>query len=521
MSTSLVSSDRADVVFAVTGPPTDLPYTVMTFVDRWDGEGWVGESFLNSCLDSGDCWGEFGDDADRGSPRIGLNIDSTGVGPAEYVRLSGLDEGWYRLRKDMDIADGVASGEEVATAVFEVSDAVSAVAAPAPELGTDRLIVTPVVTGTGGSRMNATVTVSSAVVTPTLALYRYEAGAWRFVVDFTTFTAGARAGNTVDLRAPALPPGAYRLSSSSTRDTVVGRFWVSEEISSPVTCPGVPDLVELLGTDGEAFGEAAAPGGEVRPAFEQGGFHVQWESPESTVVYSNPVGGVRDLVGERTVAEGPVMLWYRDDAVEAWVQLPGCADEDPVTAGFTVTGGSEQENVTLALRLGRELARRENPDFAAATRTDCPGPDSPDPDTPNAVHDVWLYCRTSADQEPELVPVPTIFSPGDPIEAVIRRSLGDPWNGLESAIPVELRGAQTTVEINDGVLTIDWGWDFSVSPIDNLGTSTWSGRIIDQIAANAFQFEQIDAVDLGNLPFDHGGEFVYTREQWEQSQAEN
>ena len=87
-------------------------------------------------------------------------------------------------------------------------------------------------------------------------------------------------------------------------------------------------------------------------------------------------------------------------------------------------------------------------------------------------------------------------------------------------IPLELQWALSEIAIVDGLLTIDWDWDFAANPIDDLTTSNVSGRIIDQIAANAFQFDEIDAIDLGDLPLDLGGDSAYTREQWEQAQAE-
>ncbi|MEZ5166606.1 MAG: hypothetical protein R2695_08955 [Acidimicrobiales bacterium] len=86
-------------------------------------------------------------------------------------------------------------------------------------------------------------------------------------------------------------------------------------------------------------------------------------------------------------------------------------------------------------------------------------------------------------------------------------------------MPLELRASEADVGIEDGVLTINWDWDFAAHPIDNFSTSNVSGRYLDQIAANAFQFDEIDAIDLDVLCCGDW-EGLYTRDQWEQVQAD-
>ncbi|MEZ5166605.1 MAG: hypothetical protein R2695_08950 [Acidimicrobiales bacterium] len=108
------------------------------------------------------------------------------------------------------------------------------------------------------------------------------------------------------------------------------------------------------------------------------------------------------------------MLWYRADTVEAWVDLPACERQRPVVASFEVSGGEEYENAALALELGRALVERFNPDARATALAECPDLDSPDPDTPNAVHTVWYYCPDSAAGVERLVPVKTVFQSGRP-----------------------------------------------------------------------------------------------------------
>lgn len=522
LSTETVSSEGSDLIFVVLGPPDDdeiLEWYSAVVVDRWDGDEWQPVAEGGSCQDFWHCWGDLGD---RGASlveyRSRRQLLPSGVGYAEYIHLDGLDPGWHRLRQTID--------GELATGVFRVVEpgAMPVVPSLAP-VDEDALFVEPVLANPAG----ATLSVEPALAAPdnelgdvatTMRLDRFEGGQWVALLAFDT------PGTASEIRLPALAPGPYRVVRSRAPGAdLIGNLWVIDGGPNPVACHVLPSLEGLL-PEAAAFEGPRPPTTEVRGSFTPGGFRAEWTGADQTIRYSYPVGSVIDLVGERTVTEGPVMLWYQGfggepSTVEAWVQLPPCGDRDAVTAGFTVTGGNEQENVALALRLGRELARLENPDFATAPRTGCPGPDAPDPETPNAVHDVWLYCRTSADQESELVRVPTIFSPGDPIEAVIRRSLGDPWNGLESALPVELRGARPEIEIADGLLTIDWDWDFAANPIDNLTTSNVSGRIIDQIAANAFQFGEIDAIDLGDLPLEIDRPFIYTREQWERAQAED
>ena len=507
MSTDVVSRAGTDVTFAVVGPRIDGEVSgASTTLERWTGEEW--EAPPNAF---GYCGRDWTCALNEQSPAdVALQWDR-GVLGHETIRIAGLDDGWYRLAKTIE--------GEPATAVFRSTSAELGppIAPSQPWTGANpELEVRPVVVDRAGS----TLTLRHDYVDTNAALVDVRVEVWSAGEWSALLAVDATAGTELVL--PALPPGEYRVTAGG--GGLEARFWVADDISDSLACHTTIDLADLL-DDAAAFDGPVPPTVEMRSSFTPGGFRVEWTGADRTIRYSYPVGSVIDLVGERTVTEGPVMLWYQGfggepSTVEAWVQLPPCGDRDDVTAGFTVTGGTEQENVTLALRLGRELARLENPDFAAASRTGCPGPDAPDPETPNAVHDVWLYCRTSADQASELGRVPTIFSPGDPIEAVIRRTLSETWNGLESALPIGLRGAPTEIEIVDGVLTIDWGWDFAADPIDDLTTSNVSGRIIDQIAANAFQFDEIDAIDLGDLPLDLGGDSVYTREQWEQAQAE-
>lgn len=305
--------------------------------------------------------------------------------------------------------------------------------------------------------------------------------------------------------------------------SAAGRFWVDDDVSSTLDCAVLPTLDELLGDDATPFDGPVPPIDEMRSSFTPGGFRAEWSGAEQTIRYSYPVGSVIDLVGERTAQDGPVMLRYLggfDDTpstIEAWVQLPGCGDLDAVTAGFEVSGGSEQENVSLALRLGRALEEEHNPDWQPVVRTTCPGPDSPEPETPNAVHTVWMYCRTSPDEQPALVPVKTIFSPGASVEDVVRRGLYDPWNGLESAVPVELRGAPVTVDLVEGVLSIAWEWD----PELTAGPPLWEEadpRILDQIAVTAFGFAEVDAIEVPLLRPDHE---PFTRADWDQWKVAN
>src|SRR5690606_18104931 len=72
---------------------------------------------------------------------IGVSAPSGGVGPAEWLRIDGLEPGWYRLRKETH--EGV-----VATGHFAVVDepvALVDIGDPAQE----RLSLHPVVLGSG------------------------------------------------------------------------------------------------------------------------------------------------------------------------------------------------------------------------------------------------------------------------------------------------------------------------------------------------------------------------------------
>ncbi|MEQ8839610.1 MAG: hypothetical protein RIB98_01405 [Acidimicrobiales bacterium] len=518
LSTEAVSTDGSDVIFVVLGPSDVsevLEWDSAVLVDRWNGEDWQPVAEGGSCQDFWHCWGDLGE---RGASLVEYRerrqFLPSGVGYAEYIHLDGLDEGWHRLRQTID--------GELATGVFRVLEpaVMPAVASLAP-VGEDALFVEPVLASTAG----AVLTVKPAIAAPendlgevasTTRLDQWDGEEW---VELLTFDTPRL---TLEIQLPPLPPGPYRVVRGRTPGSdLIGNLWVIDGGPNPVACHVLPSLDALL-TNADDFDGPTPPTTELRPSFDVGGFRVQWDSPDTTIAYSYPMGSVIDLVGERYFQDGLLLLRPLGDAVEVWVELPGCGDPGTVTAGFLVSGGSEQQNVALAARLGRSLAQRWNVDGGTRIWEQCPDGESVISTPRNGVIlDVWMYCREVGDTDSRLVPVATNIISESVIESAIQRGLGGGWNGLESAIPLELQWALSEIAIIDGVLTIDWDWDFAADPIDDLTTSNVSGRIIDQIAANAFQFEEIDAVDLGDLPLDLGGDSVYTREQWEQAQAEN
>lgn len=507
MSTDVVSAAGTDVTFAVVGPPIDGEvWGAATLLEQWTGDTWQvpGNAFGYCGLDWTCSLGEQ-------SPADVVLVWEDGVLGHETVHIAGLDDGWYRLRKTIE--------GEPATAVFRsVSEDLGAAVAPTlPWQGAEGEIDTsPVVLDSQGSVLGVRFNYRDTnILLPRLDVERWENGSWRPLLSIDVGS-----GLPSEILLPAMPPGEYRIVAGE--DWSESRFWVADDISDRARCHTDLDLAALLGGEAAAFVGPQPPTAELRGSFRNGGFRAEWIGPDQTIRYSYPMGSVIDLVGERYFQDGPLLLRPLGDAVEVWVELPGCAGIGTVTAGFVVSGGSEQQDVSLAARLGRSFAQLWNADGGTPAWEQCPNGESVTSTPRNGVIlDVWMYCREVGDDDSRLVPVATNIISESPIESAIRRGLGGGWNGLESAIPLELQWSLSEITIADGVLTIDWGWDFAADPIDNITTSYWSGRIVAQIAANAFQFDEIDAIDLGDLPFEVDRPFVYTREQWEQSEADN
>lgn len=452
-----------------------------------------------------------------------MSVGDSGVGGAEALNVDEFEPGWYRI--------GRGNEDVVARGVFQVvADDEMPSGPPAPAVVADdeyAWAVSPPVIPTTGARVRASV-VGPAPEPNAIAVdqivERWTRDGWTGV-----FAMGTASGD-LSFVLPALPAGDYRMVPRGG-DAPVGRFWVSDGLAGEAVCPGIPDLDALVG-EATPFGTAVP--GDGRTDGQGGSFHVQWESDEAVVDYVLPAEDWRVARNHRVAGPGfeitdSVTAPGGGSSVEVRVFVDGgCAfDDSPIEfafarGSFIVSSADEQSNFVLARRLGAAFAERWGDVVEPTGRTRCPDGSTDDDRSESDVYrSVFMYCRRIGDAESVLAPVAVSFAGDGAPEAVVEGSLSDPWNGLETAIPIELRWADNTVALADGILTIDWGWDFAADPIGaEINSAHNAKRIVDQIAANAFQFEEVDSIDLGDLPLDVDQPFIYTREQWERAQVD-
>ena len=394
LSHDVVSTDGTDMTFAVVDPTkrAGILYGVLTAIDRWNGETWERVTTFGSCVDHWGCWGELPTDAEPSVDGLGL-LTIDGVGERERVRLEGLAEGWYRLRKEM-------LDEDEASGVFRVVDAVSlAETTPVEPLSDPMLRLNPPVLSTSGGSVR--VSVASAGRADTVPVgpivhARWDGATWieMFESEMPSLTVLSDFIVPVTLHLPGLSSGSYRAVDADGNEA---RYWVDADIPGGSDCQ-----TSLIQPFGSIDAGPRPPTESMRPTPLRNGWQAEWMLGDQTVRVSMPTGAVTDLLGERVVNDGAVTLWYRDDRVEAWIRLEACGGGGDRLLGLEVSGATEQENVSLALRLGHAIADRFGGVEIPVTRATCPDESTPAPETPNVVHDVWLFCRTDESGRPGL-----------------------------------------------------------------------------------------------------------------------
>lgn len=235
LSATDVPTAGADVAVQLVDPTlSGDTYGVAARVERWDGEQWVDPVHAALCTDFWGCPGEI-----RGSgavPDIGLSARS-GRGPLTWLRIEGLEPGWYRLSQ-------TANEGTVAAAPFRVREDAPA-QPPSDVTGNAHLAVEPPVRTTAMSSTGATVRLVVTGGMPesdgwqdgVVRVERWEDGGWRtgFVGGGLHLTPSTDPDQpdayTVDLG--PWPPGTYRLAIGTddvtAAPTLEGRFWVVDD----------------------------------------------------------------------------------------------------------------------------------------------------------------------------------------------------------------------------------------------------------------------------------------------------
>jgi hypothetical protein len=231
----------------------DATFGVAASVERWDGGTWTTVRRVSVCLAEWHCVGELQPaDAPLSYEAIGLAAAPGAVGPTEWLRVEGLEPGWYRLRQESN--EG-----EVATGTFEVvADDVPVI--PLGEVAATRLVARPAVIPPGGGRVEVTVSGYGDVGASTAALeaysetlsngvvvLRWDGSAWSSVIiPFVVLEPAEPSdrASTVVVDVPPLPVGTYLLGRSLANDAVVsGPLWVTDEAGQTATtlAPPPPD----------------------------------------------------------------------------------------------------------------------------------------------------------------------------------------------------------------------------------------------------------------------------------------
>lgn len=269
LSATDIPTAGADVAVQLVDPTrAGDTYGVAAQVERWDGERWVDPVHAALCTDFWGCTGEIG--GSGAVPDIGLSAES-GRGPLTWLRVEGLEPGWYRLSQ-------TANEGTVATASFRVGDDAAA-QPPSDVTGNAHLGVEPAVRTTAMSSTMATVRlvvheVTTGIPVPerwqdgVVRVERWEDGGWGtgFVGDGLQLTPSTDPDQpdayTVDLG--PWPPGTYRLAIGTddvtATPTLEGRFWVVDETGGTHSTTDTTAVAKTT-TSTSTTGTASKPAG--------------------------------------------------------------------------------------------------------------------------------------------------------------------------------------------------------------------------------------------------------------------
>ncbi len=318
-------------------------------------------------------------------------------------------------------------------------------------------------------------------------------------------------GENVATQDPTTVPGPSEAPASTTvpASTIAPSTTVPGSGPAAV-CPTIPGL-DGATVQGETLGAAvrATPADDpVVFGSDEGGAETLATSETFRVAAALPVRPVIDFVGERTAQEEPVLLWWAGDGrVEAWILAEGCD-----TLGISVTGGTRDQNAQAAAELALGVAGEAGLETTPEPATDCPEPQTEAEGAPM----LFFSCPfDDVDQIPRPVAPrdPFLETPEEALQALFDTS---PPAGWGTAVPLEMRGADVSVTVTDGVARLEVGYDFEAAPIGNFSTSAWALAYSNQLQATLFQFPEIEAIDFDTVCCgEWGGGDPVTRAEWE------
>lgn len=201
-------------------------------IDRWTDGGWAPFGTAVMCLDFWNCLGTITAEGETPFVRlIGLPVAPGGIGRTEWLRVEGLEPGWYRLRQ-------IANEGFEATGTFEVVDRKIDLV-PVGDVSEVRLSVYPALLspdggaatiallgGVGGDETPAGD--SSDQLTPSAELQHWAGDDWETLATVPVTPAPPGHPHAGVVEVPALSPGAYRVVRFLPDGKAVpGLFWVT------------------------------------------------------------------------------------------------------------------------------------------------------------------------------------------------------------------------------------------------------------------------------------------------------
>ncbi len=218
---SVLPPEGGEVTLIAADPTrSDTTYGVNGTVDRWDDGTW---QFHGGFTSSPASWGGTGaiypGEPNPPTRQIGLRVRDDGYGALEWLTVTGLSAGWYRI------------GHGTMYGLLEVRPG----AAKPPEMrptGPAFLVAARTVRPGQATDLRLDPTARGGGVPPGMRgqvlVEKLVGSGW---VALTSVTARDRPGKTAytsdfDVSLPALDPGVHRVTRDSTAGTVTGVFWV-------------------------------------------------------------------------------------------------------------------------------------------------------------------------------------------------------------------------------------------------------------------------------------------------------
>lgn len=242
LSESVVPAAGADVAVMLIGPPATESSPRETFgvgaqLDRWDGTQWQPHRWVRLCMDFWHCVGSLHliNEEGFGIEDIGIEVGASGTGSTTYLRLEGLDPGWYRLQQT-SVAGVQANG------VFEVVAADAPVVPVGPRdvdtIAPDRTLLTEADRTVLIRREPATTQPDDSPaydLGETVDLETWTGQSWDPVTAIALVPAPEEDAYRSTYRAelPPLDVGAYRLVDRNQPGEAQAVLWITDDTPRP------------------------------------------------------------------------------------------------------------------------------------------------------------------------------------------------------------------------------------------------------------------------------------------------